>query len=168
MEDGLIRDQRPGDNAAVRQMVEDAFRGRPYSDGREPRIVEALRAAGALTVALVAEEDGEIVGQVAFSPVAIDGAARDWYGLGPVAVRPDRQGQGIGQDLVRTGLDRIRALGARGCVLAGAAGYYGRFGFAADARLRSPGIPPEHFLVLPFGPEVPTGTVAFHEAFETA
>ncbi|WP_342238947.1 GNAT family N-acetyltransferase [Inquilinus sp. OTU3971] len=164
----MIRDQQPEDDAAVRQLVEDAFRGRPYSDGTEAPIVEALRAAGALTVALVAEEDGEILGQVAFSPVAINGTARDWYGLGPVAVRPDRQGQGIGQALIRAGLDRIRALGAQGCVLAGAAGYYRRFGFAADPRLRSPGIPPEHFLVLPFGAQVPSGTVEFHEAFEAA
>lgn len=163
----MIREQRPEDDAVVRQLVEDAFRGRPYSDGREPVIVEALRAAGALTVALVAEEGGEIVGQVAFSPVAIDGAVRDWYGLGPVAVRPDRQGQGIGQALIRAGLDRIRGLGARGCVLAGAPGYYGRFGFAADPRLQSPGIPSQYFLVLPFGAEVPGGTVTFHEAFET-
>jgi putative acetyltransferase len=163
----MIRDQQPDDNATVRQLVGDAFRGRPYSDGREPAILDALRAAGALTVALVAEEDGEILGQVAFSPVAIDGTARDWYGLGPVAVRPDRQRQGIGQALIREGLDRIRALGARGCVLAGAPGYYGRFGFAADPRLQSPGIPPQYFLVLPFGAEVPSGTVTFHEAFDT-
>lgn len=161
----MIRDQQPEDDATVRQLVEDAFRGRPYSDGNEAPIVEALRTAGALTVALVAEKDGEILGQVAFSPVAIDGTARDWYGLGPVAVRPDRQGQGIGQALIRAGLDRIRALGARGCVLAGAPGYYGRFGFTADPRLQSPGIPSQYFLALPFGAEVPEGTVTFHQAF---
>lgn len=162
----MIRDQQLDDDAVVRQLVEDAFRGRPYSDGNEAPIVETLRAAGALTLALVAEEGGEILGQVAFSPVAIDGAVRDWYGLGPVAVRPDRQGRGIGQALIRAGLDRIRALGAQGCVLAGAPGYYGRFGFAADPRLQSPGIPPQYFLVLPFGAEVPDGTVTFHAAFE--
>ncbi|MGF6232443.1 putative acetyltransferase [Inquilinus ginsengisoli] len=164
----MIRDQQPEDDAAVRQLVGDAFRGRPYSDGREPAILDALRAAGALTVALVAEEDSEILGQVAFSPVAIDATARNWYGLGPVAVRPDRQGQGIGQALIRSGLDRIRALGAQGCVLAGAPGYYGRFGFTADPRLQSPGIPPQYFLVLPFGAEVPGGTVTFHPAFDVA
>lgn len=162
----MIRDQQPDDDTVVRQLVGDAFRGRPYSDGREPAILEALRAAGALTVALVAEEGDQILGQVAFSPVAINGTARDWYGLGPVAVRPDRQGKGIGQALIRAGLDRIRALGAQGCVLAGAPGYYGRFGFAADPRLQSPGIPPQYFLVLPFGAEVPDGTVTFHAAFE--
>ncbi|MGO4124793.1 GNAT family N-acetyltransferase [Inquilinus sp. YAF38] len=162
----MIRDQQPDDDAVVRQLVGDAFRGRPYSDGREPAILDALRAAGAL--ALVAEEDGQILGQVAFSPVAIDGTARDWYGLGPVAVRPDRQGQGIGQALIRAGLDRIRALGAQGCVLAGAPGYYSRFGFTADPRLQSPGIPSQYFLVLPFGAEVPGGTVTFHPAFDVA
>jgi putative acetyltransferase len=164
----MIRDQQPDDDAVVRQLVGDAFRGQPYSDGREPAILDALRAAGVLTVALVVEKDGQILGQVAFSPVAIDGTARDWYGLGPVAVRPDRQGQGIGQALIRAGLDRIRALGARGCVLAGAPGYYGRFGFTADPRLQSPGIPPQYFLVLPFGAEVPDGTVTFHPAFDVA
>ncbi|MBW8728590.1 MAG: N-acetyltransferase [Inquilinus limosus] len=164
----MIRNQQPGDDAVVRQLVGDAFRGRPYSDGREPAILDALRAAGALTVALVAEENGRILGQVAFSPVAIDGTARDWHGLGPVAVRPDRQGQGIGQALIRAGLDRIRALGAQGCVLAGAPGYYGRFGFTADPQLQSPGIPPQYFLVLPFGTEVPSGTVTFHPAFDVA
>jgi putative acetyltransferase len=162
----MIRDQQPDDDAVVRQLVGDAFRGRPYSDGREPAILDALRAAGAL--ALVAEEDGQILGQVVFSPIAINGTAGDWYGLGPVAVRPDRQGQGIGQALIRAGLDRIRALGAGGCMLAGAPGYYGRFGFAADPRLQSPGIPPQYFLVLPFGAEVPGGTVTFHPAFDVA
>ncbi|WP_343712641.1 N-acetyltransferase [Inquilinus sp.] len=162
----MIRDQKREDDAVVRQLVGDAFRGRPYSDGREPAILDALRAAGALTVALVAEEDGQIVGQVAFSPVAINGTVRDWYGLGPVAVRPDRQGRGIGQALIRAGLDRIRALGAAGCVLAGAPGYYSRFGFAADPRLQSPGIPPQYFLILPFGAEVPEGGATFHKAFE--
>lgn len=161
----MIREQRPEDDATVRQLVEDAFRGRPYSDGSEAPIVEALRAAGALTVALVAEDGGQILGQVAFSPVTIDGTAGAWYGLGPVAIRPDRQGEGIGQALIREGLARIRALGAAGCVLAGAPGYYGRFGFAADPRLQSPGIPPQYFLVLPFGTEVPSGTATFHPAF---
>lgn len=164
----MIRDQKPEDDAVVRQLVEDAFRGRPYSDGREPAILDALRTAAALTVALVAEEGDQIIGQVAFSPVAINGAITDWYGLGPVAARPDRQGRGIGQGLIRAGLDRIRALGAAGCVLAGAPGYYGRFGFAADPRLQSPGIPSQYFLVLPFGAEVPEGSVTFHPAFDAA
>ena len=164
----MIRDQEPGDAALVRQLVADAFRGQSYSDGREPAIIDALAAAGALTVALVAVEDGAITGQVAFSPVAIDDVFCDWYGLGPVAVRPDRQGHGIGQALIREGLDRIRALGARGCVLAGAPGYYGRFGFKPDPRLASPGIPAEYFLALPFGDQVPGGTVTFHPAFDVA
>ena len=129
----------------------------PTATAAKPAILDALRAAGALTVALVAEEGGEILGQVAFSPVAIDGTARDWYGLGPVAVRPDRQGQGIGQALIRAGLDRIRALGAQGCVLAGAPGYYGRFGFVADPRLQSPGIPPNTSWCCPSAPRCRKG-----------
>lgn len=163
-----IREQQPGDDETVRRIIELAFKGHPHSDGREQFIIAALRDAGALTLALIGEEDGEIVGQVAFSPVTIEGALQGWYGLGPVAVRPDRQGRGIGQALIRAGLDHLRILQAGGCVLLGAPDYYRRFGFAANPRLRLEGPPPEYFLTLPFEAEVPSGTVEFHAVFDTA
>lgn len=63
-----------------------------------------LRAAKALTLSLVAEEDGQVLGHIGFSPVLIDGAEKGWYGLGPVSVLPARQGEGIGGKLIREGL----------------------------------------------------------------
>ena len=57
----------------------------------------ALRAAEALTVSLVAELDGRVIGHIAFSPVAISDGTQDWYGLGPVSVLPEYQRQGIGE-----------------------------------------------------------------------
>jgi putative acetyltransferase len=162
----LIRDETPRDVEAIRRLVAEAFAGQPYSDGTEHRLVDALRQAGALTLSLVAEaEDGAVAGHVAFSPVRINGRCGCWYGLAPLAVRPDRQRGGIGQALVRSGLARMDGLGAAGCVVLGSPAYYVSFGFAARPQLRLDGVPPEHFMALAFDGPVPAGTVAFHDAF---
>lgn len=163
-----IRDERAADSPAIRLLVEEAFRPQQFSNRREHLLLDDLREDSALTVALVAEEAGEVVGQIAFSLVRIDGREGGWHGLGPVAVRPDRQGRGIGGALVRAGLDRLKALGAAGCVLLGDPAYYGRFGFRADPRLRLDGVPAEYFLVLPFAENVPQGAVEYHPAFSEA
>ena len=75
------------------------------------------------------------------------------------------QGAGIGARLIREGLEQLRAAGAKGCVVLGEPDYYGRFGFRADDRLTYPGPPPQYFQILPFGADVPIGTVAYHPAF---
>lgn len=160
-----IRRERPGDEEAISSLIAAAFAHAEHSDGTETAIVERLRKAGALTLSLVAEAGGRPVGHIAFSPVTIDGDHRGWFGLGPVAVRPDRQGGGIGSALIRQGLERLRSLGAAGCVLVGEPSFYGRFGFAADDRLRYPGIPAEYFQLLSFNGEKPSGVVAYHPAF---
>jgi putative acetyltransferase len=164
----IIRSEEAQDESSIRAITEAAFKGVAYSAGTEGLIVDGLRAANALTVSLVAVEEGELVGHVAFSPVAIDGADFGWFGLGPVSVRPDRQGQGIGSRLIHEGLDRLRALGAKGCVLLGDPGYYGRFGFETDAALRYEGAPPGYFMRLSLKGPAPQGTVTFHEAFDAS
>lgn len=98
-----IRRETPEDVAEIRSLTNDAFRNAAYSSGKEGEIVDALRAAKALTLSLIAEEDRRILGHVAFSPVLIDGEDKGWYGLGPVSVCPDRQGEGIGGKLIREG-----------------------------------------------------------------
>jgi putative acetyltransferase len=161
----IIRPETAPDIAEIRTLVTIAFEGAPHSDGTEGAIVDALRAAGALTTSLVAERDGTIVGYVAFSPVEIDGKSVDWYGLGPVAVRADHRRQGVGVRLIEAGLDEIKALGARGCVVLGDPAYYGRFGFYADAALRFPGVPHEYFQRLAFVDDKRHGIVRYHSAF---
>lgn len=163
----IIRAERAADIPAIRLLVTDAFRLAPHSSGTEAAIVDALRAAGVLTLSLVAAGD-EVIGHVAFSPVLIDGDEIGWFGLGPLAVRPDRQRGGIGAELVREGLARVRALGARGVVVLGDPAYYGRFGFAVHPALQLPGVPPEYFMGLGFEDAVPSGTVAYHPGFEAA
>lgn len=162
----LIRPEQPHDIAAIRQLTADAFAGVEHSDQREPAIIDALRDAGALTLSLVAvEEGGTIVGHVAFSPVTIDGEDLGWFGLGPVSVRPDKQGRGIGAALIRQGLDTLRQEGAAGCVVLGDPNYYRRFGFENDPNLRYPAAPPEYFMRRAFNDAVPRGEVAYHAAF---
>ncbi|WEK52751.1 MAG: N-acetyltransferase [Candidatus Kaistia colombiensis] len=163
-----IRDETTQDRAAISEIIAAAFRDQPHSSQGESKLVDALRAAGALTVSLVAVEDGKPVGHVAFSAVTIDGTDQGWYGLGPVAVLPEMQGRGIGRALIEAGLERIKALGAAGSVLVGNPEFYRRFGFRTDSRLRLSGVPPEYFMALALMPggAVPTGEVRYHAAFD--
>ena len=160
-----IRPERPADAATIHALTEAAFAGMPFSDQTEARVIEGLRAAGALTLSLVATEADEIVGHVAFSPVTVDRQDVGWYALGPVSVWPQRQRSGIGQALIRDGLERLRALGAGGCVLLGNPAYYRRFGFEADPDLYESGAPPGAFQCLTLNGARPRGRVSFHPAF---
>lgn len=161
----MIRDERDGDEAAIAALISQAFATAPHSNGSEAKIVDDLRAAGALTLSLVAEQDDRIVGHVAFSPVAVGGENRGWFGLGPVAVHPEHQGEGLGAKLIEVGLAHLRAIGARGCVLLGEPAYYRRFGFAAEPRLVLTGAPSECFLALRLNDEEAEGEVTYHPAF---
>jgi putative acetyltransferase len=161
-----IRRERPGDEETISSLITAAFANAEHSDGTEAAIVEGLRKAGALTLSLVADVEGEPIGHIAFSPVTIDGRHFGWFGLGPVAVRPDQQGSGIGSALVREGLTRLDHMGAAGCVLVGEPAYYDRFGFAPNERLKFPGLPAEYFQVLSFAGDMPNGVVAYHPAFD--
>lgn len=161
----IIRDELPGDEAAIGAVTAAAFAGKSYSDQTEPQIIERLRAAGALDLSLVAENDGEIVGHVAFSAVEIEDGAEGWYGLGPVSVRPDRQGEGIGSALIRRGLADLAGLGASGCVLVGSPKFYPRFGFRECRTLTYPDLPVEYFMYVLLRGEMPSGIVLFHPAF---
>ena len=166
--DALIRPERPDEAAAIRALIERAFKGVPYSDETEGKIVAELRAAGALTLSLVAVQEGQIVGHVAFSPVSINGEAGDWFGLGPLAVAPDQRRQGLGARLVSDGLRQLKALKAQGCVVFGDAAYYGRFGFESDAALNYADAPSGYFQRLVFRGAPPEGMVTYHAAFEAA
>lgn len=162
----ILRPESPADWAAVFSLTQIAFQGHPHNDGSEPRIIDALRDAKALTISIVAELEGQIVGHAAYSPVEWCEQS-GWFGLGPVSVHPDLQGRGIGHKLIESGLQQLRALGAKGCVVLGDPAYYGRFGFQQDARFTYPGPPPEYFTVLIWQkPEAgSSGDVRYHRAF---
>ena len=130
-----IRSERPDDDVAIHELTRAAFEPMPFSSGTEAPIIRALRTAGDLTLSLVAEDDGTIVGHVAFSPVTIDGVHGGWFGLGPIAVRADRQRQGIGKALIARGIELLRQQGAAGVALIGNPEIYSRAGFESDGLL---------------------------------
>lgn len=161
----IIRKETPSDIDAIAEVTAAAFKAVPISQQTESFVVKALRAAGALTISLVAEIDGRVVGHIAFSPVAISDGTEGWYGLGPVSVRPELQRRGIGKALINEGLSMLKERGGMGCTLVGDPKYYERFGFRNFPQLVHEGIPQEVFLVLPFTDRVPRGIVEFHEGF---
>jgi putative acetyltransferase len=164
----IIRNEKPSDIDAITDITLTAFKDCPYGNHTEQFIIHALRAADALTVSLVADDEGTVVGHIAFSLVTISGQRCRWYGLGPVSVRPDRQRQGIGKSLIGEGLRLLKEAGAKGCVLAGDPTYYESFGFRNRPELILEGVPPEVFLALPFDENKTEGVVVFHEGFTVA
>lgn len=160
-----IRDEAAADVDVITAVTIAAFQSLDISSHTEQFVVTALREAGALSVSLVAEVGGEVVGHIAFSPITLSDGTPHWYGLGPVSVLPAYQRQGIGKALIHEGLARLKAMQAQGCCLVGHPGYYTKFGFQNVPGLGLEGVPPEVFFTLSFDGHVPRGTVNFHPAF---
>ena len=161
----IVRKEMVADIEAITEVTIAAFKNHPISKHTEQFIINALRDADALTISLVAEIDGRVVGHIAFSPVIISDGTKDWYGLGPISVLLDYQKQGIGKSLINEGLSLLKDMGGKGCALVGDPKYYIRFGFKNYPELIHDGVPQEVFLSLPFNEKVPQGTIIFHEGF---
>ena len=102
VKDGVvIRSETSADVSAIAEVTAAALKTLAISAHTEQFVIAALRAAKALTVSLVAEVDGRIVGHIAFSPVTISDGSPNWYGLGPVSVLPAYQRRGIGSALIQ-------------------------------------------------------------------
>jgi putative acetyltransferase len=121
-----IRPERRGDIPAIWRVNKAAFEQTAEAD-----LVDALRRRRAVTLSLVAEEEGQIVGHVLFSPVTIEAEhkTRTAVALGPLAVLPAFQGRGIGSRLVTAGLEACRQAGHGVVIVLGHPNYYPRFGF---------------------------------------
>lgn len=161
-----IRDEQPGDIAAVRDVNRQAF-----GQDQEGRIVDALRANGGASLSLVATTDGAIVGHIMFSPLVVGSVVG--VALGPMAVRPPYQRHGIGSRLVERGLERLRSTGCPFVVVIGHPEFYPRFGFqsaAAQGLTCDWEVPSEAFMVNVLEPKVMghlTGRAEFRAEFST-
>ena len=163
----LVTDERPRDAAAIADLIDAAFAGAPHASGTEAAIVDRLRADGDLVASLVALEDGAVIGHIALSPARI-GAAAGWFAIGPVAVAPGHQRRGIGAQLIRAALERLRGVNAAGAVLVGDPAFYGRFGFAAVPGLTYSDIPGQYVQRLALAGPDARGEIAFAPAFDGA
>jgi putative acetyltransferase len=145
-----IRDEQPGDAAAVREVNRQAF-----GQDEEGRIVDALRDNGAASLSLVAVDSGAIVGHIMFSPLSVGHLVGE--GLGPMAVVPSHQRQGIGTRLVKAGIERLRSTGCPFVVVIGHPSFYPRFGFqpaAGYGLICEWDVPPDVFMVNILNPDV--------------
>ncbi|AHI02261.1 GCN5 family N-acetyltransferase [Corynebacterium falsenii DSM 44353] len=169
-----IRPARPSEYGTIHAIVMQAFADAPNASHREQFVVDELRAADALTFSFVSIKEGRPVGHVAVSPVTVE-ATDDkgkkqkldgFYGIGPISVLPELQGQGYGAALMEHALNQLRAINARGAVVLGDPGYYKRFGFG-PSKLAYAEAPSEYFQALSLdGDELPEATVTYHEAFK--
>lgn len=124
----VIRDEQPGDLAAIREVNLLAF-----GQDDEGSIVDALRAHSGVTLSMVAVEGESVVGHILYSPLSV--ADVDGVALGPMAVKPSHQRQGIGSRLVEASLERLLRAGCPFVVLIGHPNFYPRFGFQPAADL---------------------------------
>jgi len=127
-----IRPEEPRDIAVIRHVNEQAFARDGHLGTEEADLIDALRGNDHVVVSLVAEVNGQVVGHILFSPMTVEsanGGIHQLIALGPLAVLPEYQKQGVGSALMNTGLDEIRELGHGAVFLVGHASYYPRFGF---------------------------------------
>jgi putative acetyltransferase len=124
-----VRKEYPPDISAIRELLVASFPTPVEAD-----LVDALRAAGRLSISLVAVDGGAVVGHIGFSPITVEGTTLG-LGLAPLVVRADRRRHGVGERLVRDGLALCRNLAVGLVVVLGDPRYYRRFGFEPARRL---------------------------------
>lgn len=126
----LIRTEIGLDAASI-----DSLLRRSFKTEAEAELVQQLREDGLLTLGVVATDDeGQVLGYAAFSPVTLQGEDRNWVGLAPLAVDESMRGQKIGEQLIYAGLDTLNEFGYSAVVVVGDPAYYNRFGFEPAAR----------------------------------
>lgn len=163
-----IRAENDRDRESVRGIHLAAFETPSEAD-----LVDALRAQAEPVISLVAENDGQIVGHIMFSPVSLSNHPDcRVMGLAPMAVAPAHQRKGTGSALIRAGLDQCSQLGFVAVVVLGHPEYYPRFGFSPASRFGIDSeydVPDEVFMAMELTPGAlggKSGRVKFHRAFD--
>jgi putative acetyltransferase len=118
-----VREEHPSDIATIRDLNRRAF-----GQDQEGNIVDALRSNGAALLSLVATLNGRVVGHILYSPLSVGGEVTG-AALGPMAVLPEHQRQGIGSELVKAGNRKLEDSGCPFIVVVGHPQFYPRFGF---------------------------------------
>lgn len=164
----IIRPERECDFDEIRSVVKTAFAKAEHTDGDEHNLVDRLRCTAEYIpeLSFIAKVDGRIVGYAMFSRIYI--GITEAIALAPLAVHPDFQNLGIGRALIEAG-HRKAAEGNYDCsVVLGSPEFYSNSGYlpALPFGIIAPfDIPPQFYMVFPFKPNVPHGTVRYSLAF---
>ncbi len=163
----MIRAEKKDDQDAIFAVNASAF-----ETPAEATLVDMLREQAQPIVSLVAEDQGNVVGHIMFSPVSLsENHDLKVMGLAPMAVAPEHQRKGIGSALVLAGLEQCRQLGFVAVVVLGHPEYYPRFGFSPSSRFGIDSeyeVPEEIFMAMELVPDAlsgKTGRVKYHNAF---
>ena len=166
MQPGLatMRLEEPRDAQQIRDLLEASFPG--YG---EALLVDRLRSDGDIILSLVAEDQGVVVGYIAFSRLIVEGDDGPFQAsaLAPLAVYPEYQQQGVATRLIREGHACLAAMGVTLSVVLGEPGYYGRFGYSNrraaqfDCEYQSP-----YLMALSFGSAPRVGRLVYPAAFK--
>ncbi len=163
-----IRREHDSDINQINFLHKTAFFDHPFSINNEDIIIDKLRNQNGITLSLVADYKNIIIGNVIFSLLIVGGHLSNWNLLGPLAVLPKFQKQGIGSVLVRYGLNILKSTRYDGCALLGDLGYYHKFGFMKSKSIWHKDIPQNFILEQPFSQKKIHGFIRFHQAFYTS
>lgn len=157
----IIRDEKPGDAAAIRALHCAEFSGNAEAD-----LVEEMRGSGKALLSLVAEDNGKLVGHVLYSKIAVAGV-ENAAALGPIAVDVAHQKHGFGSKLIEEAHRRLPAMGVAIVFVLGDPAYYRRFGFSAEqaTAFRTPFDGPYMQSVKLVTGAPPSGTVVYPQPF---
>ena len=167
-----IRNEENRDRRSVSLIYKAAF-----GQATEADLVESLRKSCPGRLALVADERGQVVGHILFTPATITtdcGKTIIGMGLAPIAVTPDLQGQGIGSRLVNVGLAILKEQRCPFVIVLDHPRFFPRFGFAPAeehrVRCQWPDVPSEAFMILLLNQEAQqiSGIARYRDEFNQA
>lgn len=165
---GIIRLEIPEDIPDITRINNQAFQ-----QTNEGQLIERIRISGSKYLSLVAINNSKIVGHIFFSPATIDGADIPGMALGPMAVLPKFQKKGIGSQLIREGLKRLKEANYQFVIVLGHPDYYPKFGFKAAStfglKCQWENIPDNVFMAILLdktSTEKLKGIVRYHKEFE--
>jgi len=155
-----IREEQPRDIKTIRNLNKRAF-----GQTQEADLVDKLRQNCEDLLSLVALMQNQVVGHILFTPIMVESEDNIVKGmaLAPMAVLPEYQRQGIGSELIRTGIEKLKMRQCPFIIVLGHAEYYPRFGFEPASRygVRSEWeVPDEAFMILVIGAFEMQGGVA--------
>jgi len=164
----IIRDEHINDINVIRENNNLAFKGEA-----EGKLIDRLRRENIDLISLVAEESGQVVGHILFSPASIHdkGKSTEIVGLAPMAVHPSFQKKGIGSVLIKEGLSRCIKKGYGAIVVLGHPEYYPKFGFVPSVKYNISceyDVPEEVFMILELRKDFLkgiSGIAKYHPAF---